>query len=281
MWDPGQYLQFADERSRPFFDLLGQVRAQDPGLVVDLGCGPGQLTAALADRWPDADVRGIDSSAEMIETARQRPAAGRLSFALADLRDWEPARPVDVITANAVLQWVPDHLKLLTRWVGQLSDGGWLAFQLPGNFDQPGHVVLREMAGSDRWRPLLAGVSLNRQASDPAPVRGPAGQGWLCRRCVGDDLPACAPGPRSGARLVQGLGPSARARGARARAGGAIPRGLRRPDAPGLSGGAVWHDPAVPAGLCRRPTQLSAQWPGRASAPATRGRWVRNPRGAA
>ena len=168
MWDPGQYLQFADERSRPFFDLLGRVRAPDPGLVVDLGCGPGQLTAALADRWPDADVRGIDSSAEMIDTARQRPVAGRLSFTLADLRDWEPERPVDVITANAVLQWVPDHLKLLTRWAGQLSDGGWLAFQLPGNFDQPGHVVLREMAGSDRWRPLLAGVALNRQASDPA-----------------------------------------------------------------------------------------------------------------
>jgi trans-aconitate 2-methyltransferase len=168
VWDPGQYLHFADERSRPFFDLLGRVRAQDPGLVVDLGCGPGQLTAALADRWPDADVRGIDSSAEMIETARQLPAAGRLTFALADIRDWAPERPVDVITANAVLQWVPDHLKLLTRWAGQLSDGGWLAFQLPGNFDQPGHVVLREMAGSDRWRPLLAGVSLNRQASDPA-----------------------------------------------------------------------------------------------------------------
>ncbi len=213
MWDPGQYLHFADERSRPFLDLLGRVRAADPGLVADLGCGPGQLTATLADRWPDAEIRGIDSSAEMIEAARQlsaarlppaarqppaarrlglpsagelpadgqprsagvqvRPAggdgsAGRLSFAVADVRQWRPERPADVIVCNAVLQWVPDHLELLTRWAGLLSEGGWLAFQVPGNFDQPSHVVLRELARSDRWRSLLAEVSLNRQAADPA-----------------------------------------------------------------------------------------------------------------
>lgn len=192
MWDPGQYLHFADERSRPFFELLGRVRAKEPALVADLGCGPGQLTAALAGRWPDADVRGIDSSAEMIEAARELPqgrgpgsadgpgspgrpgsadqpgSPGRLSFALADVREWQPERPADVIVSNAVLQWIPGHLELLTRWAGLLSEGGWLAFQVPGNFDQPSHVVLRELAGSDRWRPLLAGVSLNRQASDPA-----------------------------------------------------------------------------------------------------------------
>jgi trans-aconitate 2-methyltransferase len=174
MWDPGQYLRFADERSRPFFDLLGRVRAEDPGLVADLGCGPGQLTATLADRWPDAEVRGIDSSAEMIEAARElRPSGGhgsegRLSFAVADVRQWQPERPADVIVCNAVLQWVPDHLRLLTRWAGMLSDAGWLAFQVPGNFDQPSHVVLREMARSDRWRSLLSDVSLNRQAADPA-----------------------------------------------------------------------------------------------------------------
>jgi len=95
-------------------------------------------------------------------------AAGRLSFAVADVRQWWPERPADVIVCNAVLQWVPDHLPLLTRWVGLLSEGGWLAFQIPGNFDQPSHVVLRELARSDRWRSLLAEVSLNRQAADPA-----------------------------------------------------------------------------------------------------------------
>jgi trans-aconitate 2-methyltransferase len=173
MWDPAQYLHFADERSRPFFDLLGRVGATDPGLVVDLGCGPGHLTVALASRWPEAEVRGIDSSAEMIGQAAAllssagTGAAGRLSFALGDVRQWQPDRPVDVIVSNAVLQWVPDHLRLLPRWAGTLSAGGWLAVQVPGNFDQPSHQILRELAGSDRWRPLLDGVRLNRQAADP------------------------------------------------------------------------------------------------------------------
>jgi trans-aconitate 2-methyltransferase len=179
MWDPGQYLRYADERSRPFFDLMGRVRADKPGLVVDLGCGPGQLTTTLAGRWPAAEIQGIDSSAEMIAAARQLPepgrsgaGGGRLSFALGDVRDWQPTRPVDVIVSNAVLQWVPDHLQLLTRWCGMLAGGGSLAFGVPGNFDQPSHAILRELAASARWRPLLAGAELNRQSADPAEYAG-------------------------------------------------------------------------------------------------------------
>ncbi len=170
MWDPGQYQRFADERSRPFFDLLARVGAEDPGVVVDLGCGPGTLTATLATRWPGADVQGIDSSAEMIAAARALPAGEghRLSFSVGDVREWEPAGRVDVIVSNAVLQWVPDHLSVLARWAGFLAAGGWLAFQVPGNFDQPSHAALRELAGSGRWRSLLAGVPLNRQSADPA-----------------------------------------------------------------------------------------------------------------
>jgi trans-aconitate 2-methyltransferase len=169
MWDPGEYSRFGDERSRPFFDLLGRVGAEAPGVVADLGCGPGTLTAELARRWPQAEVRGIDSSAEMIEAARALPDAGpRLSFALGDVRDWRPDGRVDVIFSNAVLQWVPDHLDVVGRWAGFLPVGGWLAFQVPGNYDQPSHEALRELAASERWRPLLVGVRLNRQAADPA-----------------------------------------------------------------------------------------------------------------
>jgi trans-aconitate 2-methyltransferase len=177
MWDPVQYLSFADERSRPFLDLAGRIAAVSPTSVVDLGCGPGQLTASLAERWPDADVLGIDSSADMIaaadriadrigDTGAGRP--GSLSFRVEDVCDWRPDSPIDVIVSNAVLQWVPGHLELLPRWAGWLADGGWLAFQLPGNFDQPSHAILRELAASDRWRTALAGVELNRQSADPA-----------------------------------------------------------------------------------------------------------------
>jgi trans-aconitate 2-methyltransferase len=174
MWDPGQYLRYSGERSRPFFDLVGRIRADRPAAVYDLGCGPGHLTAALADRWPGAHVHGIDSDPAMIESARQllagRPAGrggGRLSFGPGDVRDWRPAGPADVIVSNAVLQWVPGHLELLPRWAGWLADGGTLAFQLPGNFGQPSHAALREMAAAARWRPLLAGVELNRQSAGP------------------------------------------------------------------------------------------------------------------
>ena len=169
MWDPGEYRRFGDERSRAFFDLLARVGAEAPEVVVDLGCGPGTLTTALARRWPRAKVRGIDSSPGMIGAAQALPDAGpRLSFALGDVRDWKPDGSVDVIISNAVLQWVPEHLDVVARWAGFLGAGGWLAFQVPGNFDQPSHRALRELCGSDRWSPLLAGVQLNRQAADPA-----------------------------------------------------------------------------------------------------------------
>lgn len=175
MWDAGQYLRFGGERARPFFDLVAQVGATSPRYVADLGCGPGNLTAALAQRWPDATVVGVDNSPEMIAAAQAAigsgasgPAARNLSFALGDVCEWRPERPVDVLVCNAVLQWVPGHDELLLRWADLLAPGGWLAFQLPGNFDQPSHAIVREMAASPRWRGLLADARLNRQAGDPA-----------------------------------------------------------------------------------------------------------------
>jgi trans-aconitate 2-methyltransferase len=180
MWDAGQYLRFGGERARPFFDLVAQVGATSPRYVADLGCGPGNLTAALARRWPGATVVGVDSSPEMIATAQASTvqtgpgqaspgqAPSNLSFELGDVWDWRPEQPLDVLVCNAVLQWVPGHDELVARWADLLAPGGWLAFQLPGNFDQPSHEIVKEMAQSPRWRALLDGVRLNRQAGDPA-----------------------------------------------------------------------------------------------------------------
>jgi trans-aconitate 2-methyltransferase len=171
MWDTTQYLRFGGERSRPFFDLLSRVEAGKPGFVVDMGCGPGNLTAALAERWPSATVVGVDSSPEMIEAAQARvkPAdAPGLSFMRDDVRHWKPQALPDVIVCNAVLQWVPEHRELLADWAGWLADGGWLAVQVPGNFEQPSHALLRELAGSPRWHPLLGDVNLTRRSADPA-----------------------------------------------------------------------------------------------------------------
>ncbi len=172
-WDPRQYLLYADERGRPFVDLVARVRAADPSYVVDLGCGPGPLTETLALRWPDADIEGVDSSPEMIERANARLAedpvpGGRLTFTLGDARDWKPARPVDVLITNATLQWVPGHLDLLPTLVDQLSPGGWLALQVPGNFGSPSHQILFELAAEEPWKGHLA-ASVSQRPSAPGP----------------------------------------------------------------------------------------------------------------
>lgn len=143
-WDPERYLAYADERGRPFVELLARVAAPAPHAVVDLGCGPGNLTALLRDRWPDADLLGLDSSPEMIDAARATD--DRVTWQVADLRDWRPAAPVDVLVSNATLQWVPGHLDLLPRLVESVAPGGWLAFQVPGNLAEPSHTIRAELA---------------------------------------------------------------------------------------------------------------------------------------
>jgi trans-aconitate 2-methyltransferase len=158
VWDPVTYLEFADERSRPFVDLLSRVPAAEPTVVFDLGCGPGQLTASLADRWPHAQIVGLDSSPEMIMQAAQL-ATPQLRFQLQDLRDWRPETSVDVIISNATLQWIPGHRDLLASLVTSLAPDGWLAFQVPGNFDEPSHRLLRKLSADPRYAPLLTDVA--------------------------------------------------------------------------------------------------------------------------
>lgn len=164
-WDPERYLTYADERGRPFVELLARVDAEDPQEVVDLGCGPGNLTVLLAERWPRARVRGLDSSPEMIAAARE--VSDRVAFEVADLRGWRPDRPVDVLVSNATLQWVPGHLELLPELVGRVASGGWLAFQVPGNFDEPSHTIRRDLAAEDEYAAYTADVAVPA-SHDPA-----------------------------------------------------------------------------------------------------------------
>lgn len=155
-WDPQQYVRYADERSRPFADLLARVGATSPKRIADIGCGPGTLTALLADRFPDAEIEGIDSSAEMIDAA-QPLGTDRLTFRVADAVDWSPDG-IDLIVSNATLQWVPGHRALLATWADALPTGGWLAVQVPDNFGAPSHALMRSLAGSERWCARLDGV---------------------------------------------------------------------------------------------------------------------------
>src|SRR6478735_2352441 len=131
-WDPAKYVKFDDHRSRPFFDLTARIHADRPARVVDLGCGPGNLTATLAERWPGAQVVGLDSSADML--AKAAPLAGEvrsLAFERADIAGWMPSPDTDVVVSNAALQWVPGHQELMRRWLEALRPGAWFAMQVP------------------------------------------------------------------------------------------------------------------------------------------------------
>ncbi|MGW6641816.1 trans-aconitate 2-methyltransferase [Streptomyces iakyrus] len=168
-WDPAQYLRHAGHRARPFADLLA--RLPDPPTqppagrprIADLGCGPGNVTALLAARWPTALITGYDNSPEMLDKAHvdhEGPTSGggRLDFGHADVRTWTPKEPFDLIVSNATLQWVPGHAERFADWTAGLKPGGTLAFQVPGNFDAPSHRLMRDIAASAGWRDRLDGV---------------------------------------------------------------------------------------------------------------------------
>ncbi|MFD1211480.1 trans-aconitate 2-methyltransferase [Arthrobacter sp. GCM10027362] len=157
-WDPQKYVEFSDYRNVPFFDLTARITGPEPRLVVDLGCGPGNLTATLARRWPGAHVIGLDSSGEMVRQARRARGEPNLEFIEGDIAGWTPPRGLDVLISNAALHWVPGHLAMMRRWLQQLQPGAWLAVQVPDNFDAPSHALMRALADSPRWSARLAGV---------------------------------------------------------------------------------------------------------------------------
>lgn len=164
-WDPTQYLKFADHRLRPALDLLARIDLDAPRVIFDLGCGAGNVTALLAERWPEARVVGVDSSLEML--ARAKGAHPEIEWVRADLADWAPEGPCDLIFSNAALHWLDDHESLFKRLFGYLGPGGALAAQMPRNHQAPSHRCLAETAASGPWAEAL------REILRPAPVAEP------------------------------------------------------------------------------------------------------------
>ncbi|HEX2943602.1 MAG TPA: methyltransferase domain-containing protein, partial [Rhodopila sp.] len=165
-WSARQYTAFEKERTRPVRDLLSVVEKETVRRAIDLGCGPGNSTEVLAERFPGAEVLGLDSSADMIDAARQR--LPQLRFDLGDIQTWKVPESdpgvFDVILANAVLQWVPNHDSLMPRLMRALSDGGNLAVQMPDNLEEPAHRLMRELASDSRFAAKLSGAAGARQA---------------------------------------------------------------------------------------------------------------------
>ncbi len=155
VWSAAQYVKFEDERTRPARELLARVPLASVATAVDIGCGPGNSTELIAERYPSARITGMDSSPEMLAAARQRlPAA---TFVEGDAATWSPPAPVDLIFANAVLQWVPDHLEVVARLMAGLTPGGAIALQVPDNQAEPSHSIMRAVAASGPWSPKFVG----------------------------------------------------------------------------------------------------------------------------
>jgi trans-aconitate 2-methyltransferase len=167
MWDAEQYSKFSRERSRPFDDLMAQVTLERPEFIADLGCGTGSHTRTLAERWPDARVVGIDSSAEMLEKSRSHAIRGRVEFIQADIGQWSSDRAVDLIVSNAALHWLPDHETLFKRLAGMLSPRGTLAVQMPDRFRTPSQEAIEAASADPRWKSRLTGVGLHRESARP------------------------------------------------------------------------------------------------------------------
>jgi trans-aconitate 2-methyltransferase len=167
-WNADLYRQFEEERTRPARELLDRVNLDAPGEVIDLGCGPGNSTELLLARYPAAQVLGLDTSDDMLASARKRLLACR--FIKADIASWQPQQAPDLLYANAALQWVPDHVRLFPRLTSLLASNGMLAVQMPDNLDEPTHRLMREVAATGPWAPLIGDAGAKRakclQAAD-------------------------------------------------------------------------------------------------------------------
>lgn len=165
-WDPAQYLRWSDHRIRPAVDLIQRVPLERPAHVVDLGCGTGNVTGVLRRVWPEARVTGVDASAAMLERARASDAG--VDWRQAEIGEWAPAAPVDLLFSNAALHWLPDHETLFPRLLGFVAPGGVLAVQMPRNFSEPSHTSITEVVREGPWRGRLAPLVRTEPSRAPA-----------------------------------------------------------------------------------------------------------------
>ncbi len=171
-WDANLYLKFADARSRPAIDLMNRLDPANgarPGhAIYDLGCGAGNIARLLAERFPQSQVVGIDSSEQMLAKARSQTEDKRVTFAKGDLTRFKPDAPPAILYSNAAYQWVPGHIDLFPGLLKLLPSGGQLAIQMPRNHDAPSHALMRKAAEAGPWRAKLEGVGGIVRVEDPA-----------------------------------------------------------------------------------------------------------------
>jgi trans-aconitate 2-methyltransferase len=177
-WDPDIYLSFAGPRFRPVIDLLQRIDHAAPNRVIDLGCGTGNATPLMRRRWPEARITGVDGSPDML--ARAREAHPDVEWVEADIADWAPDEPADVVFSNAALHWLDDHERLFPRLVGMVAPGGQLAVQMPRNYEEPGLALVNETALDGPWCDRLEPVVR------PVPVHEPTVYYRLLRPLVAD-----------------------------------------------------------------------------------------------
>jgi trans-aconitate 2-methyltransferase len=154
-WNPELYLKYADERTQPSYDLVSRIKLANPARIIDVGCGPGNSTQALRERWPNADISGLDNSPEMIEKARSAYPQGQ--WILADAANWRPDARYDIVFSNAVLQWLPHHESLIEKLYACVHSQGALAVQIPANYNSPLYRAILRVAARPEWKDTLEG----------------------------------------------------------------------------------------------------------------------------
>jgi trans-aconitate 2-methyltransferase len=171
-WDANLYLKFVDHRLRPALDLMGRLdpaNGNRPGhAVYDLGCGAGNITRLLAERFPASTVIGIDSSDDMLAKARSQTTDARVAFERGDLARFKPSAPPSILYSNAAYHWLEGHIDLFPGLLQLLPAGGQLAIQMPRNHEAPSHGLMRAAANAGPWKARLDRIRGIAPVAEPA-----------------------------------------------------------------------------------------------------------------